>query len=182
MIKAKAAIAAARERIGTPYREMDCIALIRDVIRRSAGGARDYRCEGTNWLWRSIGNSGKYRHLTWRQEGTQGACAGMLAFKRSGEDIHHVGLVTDAGTVIHASSASGCVVETPLDDSWDCIARHRYLLTADTQSRAEETESKEIREKEESPAHTGLRITIIDAAGRRFEPDGDWRVLIGGID
>ena len=127
MIRAKDAVAVARSLIGTPYSEMDCIALIRAVIKRAEGGDTVYRCEGTNWLWRSIGNSGKYRHLTWRQEGIQGACAGMLAFKRNGEDVHHVGLVTECGTVIHASSAYGRVVETPLDDTWPLLGRHRYI-------------------------------------------------------
>ena len=120
MIKAEDAIRTARTFIGTPYSEMDCIALIRAVIKRTAGGMKDYRCEGTNWLWRSIDGSGKYRHVIWQKEGIDGARGGMLAFKRRGEDIHHVGLVTQEGTVIHSSSAEGCVVETTLDGSWGC--------------------------------------------------------------
>ena len=67
MIEAEDAISTARTLLETPYSKMDCIALIRAVIRRSAGGVKDYRCEGTNWLWRSIDGSGKYRHLIWRQ-------------------------------------------------------------------------------------------------------------------
>ncbi|MBR5301214.1 MAG: C40 family peptidase [Clostridia bacterium] len=134
MIAAREAVCTARSLMGTLYKEMDCIALIRAVIRQSAGGKADYRCEGTNWLWRSIGNSGKYRHLTWRQTHMDGACAGMLAFKRNGEDIHHVGLVTGDGTVIHASSAAGCVVETKLDSSWDCLGTHRYIAAEQAQS------------------------------------------------
>ena len=68
MIKTHDAIRTARILLGTPYKEMDCIALIRAVIKRTAGGVSDYRCEGTNWLWRSIDNASKYRHLIWRQE------------------------------------------------------------------------------------------------------------------
>ena len=51
----------------------------------------------------------------------------MLAFKRRGTDVHHVGLVTGDGTVIHSSSAKGCVVETALDKSWHLMAVHRYI-------------------------------------------------------
>ena len=173
MIGVQDAIGTARTLLGTPYEEMDCIAMIRAVIRRSAGGIKDYRCEGTNWLWRSIGNSGKYRHLIWRQEQTQGARGGMLAFKRRGEDIHHVGLVTQEGTVIHSSSAAGCVVETPLDESWACLGQHRDIDVAE-----EEIEAK----AEGEAAGSGVKIVLIDSAGRRFEPVGDWRVLIGGVD
>ena len=59
-----------------------------------------------------------------------GARAGMLAFKRSGADVHHVGLVTGAGTVVHASSAAGETVETALDGTWDLLAAHRYIEVA----------------------------------------------------
>lgn len=179
MIAARDAIRCARGRIGTAYADMDCMALIRDVIRRSAGGIADYRCEGTNWLWRSIGNSGKYRHLVWRQESTRGAGAGMLAFKRKGDDVHHVGLVTGEGTVIHASSTHGSVVETPLDETWDCLGEHRYIRVMRTQDEAQEQDSaKEEEEQEEMPA----RLIIVDSAGRHFVPIGDWRVLLGGTD
>lgn len=130
MIRNEDAIAAARALIGTPYSELDCIGLIVRVIRTSPGGDPTYRCQGTNWLWRSIDNSAKYRDLTWRQEGIQGARAGMLPFKRNGGDVHHVGLATERGTVIHSSSVYGKVVETPLDESWQLLAVHRYIEAA----------------------------------------------------
>lgn len=129
MVKAADAIQTARSLIGTPYSELDCIGLIVHVIRTSPGGVPTYRCQGTNWLWRSIDNSARYRDLAWRQEGIQGARAGMLAFKRSGKDVHHVGLVTGDGTVVHSSSAKGEVVETALDGSWQLLAIHRYIGT-----------------------------------------------------
>lgn len=132
MIKAKDAIATARSLLGTPYSQMDCIGLIRAIIRKSPGGVPDYRCEGTNWLWDSINNGGKYRHLTWRQEGLKGVQAGMLPFKRYGtNDEGHVGIATGEGTVIHSSSAKGCVVETPLTsaEGWDLLGKHRYIDT-----------------------------------------------------
>ena len=126
-VRTKDAIAAARALIGTPYSELDCIGLIVRVIRTTPGGKADYRTAGTNTLWRSAEASAKYRDLTWRQEGIVGARAGMLAFKRRGTDVHHVGIVTGDGTVIHSSSAAGMVVETALDKSWQLLAIHRYI-------------------------------------------------------
>lgn len=131
MIKAEDAIRTARSLIGTPYSQLDCIGLIVRVIRTAPGGVPSYRTAGTNTLWRSAEASSKYRDLTWRQEGLDGAQAGMLSFKRKSSDTHHVGLVTDDGTVVHSSSAKGCVVETPLDSSWQLLARHRYIDIAD---------------------------------------------------
>ena len=130
MVKAADAIQTARSLIGTPYGELDCINLIKRVIRTAPGGVPGYTTAGTNTLWRSYDMSAKYRDLTWRQEGIQGARAGMLAFKRKGEDVHHVGLVTGDGTVIHSSSAKGQVVETALDGGWKLLAIHRYIEAA----------------------------------------------------
>lgn len=130
MIQTKDAIAKARALLGTPYAQMDCINLIKKVIRDCPGGEADYTTAGTNALWDSYGASAKYRDLVWRQEGTAGARAGMLAFKRSGADVHHVGLVTGAGTVVHASSVRGETVETALDGTWHLLAAHRYIEVA----------------------------------------------------
>ena len=127
MVKTMDAIRTARALIGTPYSELDCIGLIVRVIRTAPGGVGAYRTAGTNTLWKSAEASAKYRDLTWRQEGIAGAQAGMLAFKRRGTDVHHVGLVTGDGTVVHSSSAAGKVVETKLDASWHLLAVHRYI-------------------------------------------------------
>lgn len=127
MVKTMDAIRTARALIGTPYSELDCIGLIVRVIRTAPGGVGAYRTAGTNTLWKSAEASAKYRDLTWRHEGISGALPGMLAFKRRGTDVHHVGLVTGDGTVIHSSSAAGKVVETKLDESWQLLAVHRYI-------------------------------------------------------
>lgn len=130
MVKAADAIRLARSMIGTPYSRVDCIGLIKWIIRQAPGGMPGYTTAGTNSLWKSYDMSAKYRDLTWRQEGIQGARAGMLAFKRNGEDVHHVGLVTGDGTVVHSSSAKGQVVETVLDGSWQLLGIHRYIKAA----------------------------------------------------
>lgn len=141
MIKAKDAIRIARSLIGTPYSEMDCINLIKAVIRKAPGGDPKYTTAGTNSLWDSHDMSGRYRDLTWRSYGTENPKAGMLAFKSEGEDVHHVGLVTEEGTVIHSSSAQGGrgVVETALDYTWDKIAIHRMIGTAEGTAGTEES-------------------------------------------
>lgn len=244
-VRAKDAIAAARALIGTPYSELDCIGLIVRIIRTSPGGVPTYRTAGTNTLWRSYEASSKYRDLTWRQEGLAGAQAGMLAFKRSGENVHHVGLATGEGTVIHSSSAKGCVVETALDSSWQLLAVHRYIgLTGETEKEETAVQAYEmqviLQDKSSTlnvrnePGKAGDRIgrlshgavvtvmaefdngwrfvtygdgasgyvdgsflqpvertedraggkmvAIVDSAGNRFVPVGDFRVLIGSVD
>ena len=139
MVKAQDAIAAARALIGTPYSTLDCIGLIVRVIRVCPGGDPTYRCQGTNWLWRSVSNSSKYRDLTRQIVGVRDAQAGMLAFKKHGDNIHHVGLVTGEGTVIHSSSAAGKVVETALDASWHLMGVHRMIETDEGGTQMQET-------------------------------------------
>lgn len=96
MIKTSEAIRTARALIGTPYSELDCINLIKKVIRTAPGGDKNYTTAGTNDLWNSDSKSAKYRDLTWKQEGISGAKPGMLAFMGVGTgDVNHTGLVTE---------------------------------------------------------------------------------------
>ena len=141
MIKTQDAIDTARALIGTPYSELDCINLIKRVIRTAPGGVPWYTTAGTNALWASYISSDKYRDIIWRQEGIAGARAGMLALKKHGGDVHHVGLVTGEGTVIHSSSAAGRVVETALDESWHLLAQHRYIEVAASAAETEDAMS-----------------------------------------
>ena len=140
MIKAQDAIAKARELIGTPYGtgagKLDCINLVKKIIRECPGGVRGYTTAGTNALWNSFTMSKKYKDLTMRERGIQGVRGGMLVFKQSGEDVHHVGLATTEGTVIHASSEKGSVVETKLttSDGWNLMATHRTISTKEAET------------------------------------------------
>jgi len=138
-IKYDEAIKIARTLIGTPYGDaegqIDCINVIKYIIRKGNGGNKLYTTAGTSTLWRSFDYSGKYRDITWRQEGIEGAVAGMLAFK--GKPVgdgqpQHIGLVTDVGTVIHASSVKGEVIESPLTakEGWTLLAQHKYIQIA----------------------------------------------------
>lgn len=253
MIKAQDAIRAARSLIGTPYAELDCINLIKKVIRTAPGGVPGYTTAGTNTLWNSRNASAKYRDLICTQYGC--ARAGMLAFKRKGTDVHHVGLVTGDGTVIHSSSEAGKVVETALDDSWPLLAVHRYIgvewlnmvkdeegmTMTDYRARVtasslnvrnepglgsmrigafkrgtvvsvqadydngwryvssggvigyvdgryleaipdDEQDAQENQADPEQASQGAFRIIIVDSAGNRFEPVGDWHVMIGSVD
>ena len=130
MIQAEEAIRAARGLIGTAYSELDCINLIKKVIRTCAGGDKRYTTAGTNELWNSFDSAPKYRHLIWRQAGIFGAKAGMLAFMGVGTgDVSHTGLVTEQGTVIHSSKSRGGVVETALTEKngWNGLGAHRMI-------------------------------------------------------
>ena len=166
MIRAGDAIRAARALLGTPYRELDCIGLIVRVIRTAPGGVPGYRTAGTNTLWDSYNSAPKYRDLTWRQEGIAGARAGMLAFKRNGDDVHHTGIVTDGGTVIHSSSAAGRVVETALDGSWDLLAAHRYIGTAQESAGEEDEGMSVLYRAEVITQRDPLRVRAFAETGR----------------
>lgn len=130
MIKASEAIRTARALLGTSYEELDCINLIKKVIRTSVGGDKNYTTAGTNELWNSFDSAPKYRHLIWRQTDISGAKPGMLAFMGVGTgDVNHTGLVTERGTVIHSSKSRGGVVETELTEksTWNGLGVHRMI-------------------------------------------------------
>ena len=130
MIQAEEAIRSARGLIGTAYSELDCINLIKKVIRTAPGGDKRYTTAGTNALWDSDSKSGKYRDLTWKQPGISGAKPGMLAFMGVGTgDVNHTGLVTEQGTVIHSSKSRGGAVETALTEKngWNGLGVHRMI-------------------------------------------------------
>ena len=142
MIETSEAIRMARALIGTPYSELDCINLIKKVIRTAPGGDKNYTTAGTNDLWNSDSKSAKYRDLTWKQEGISGAKAGMLAFMGVGTgDVSHTGLVTERGTVIHSSKSRGCVVETELTEKngWNGLGVHR-MIAVDGEETADSAE------------------------------------------
>ena len=142
MIDTGEAIRTARGLLGTPYSELDCINLIKKVIRTASGGDKNYTTAGTNALWDSYDKTGKYRDLIWRQAGISGAKAGMLAFMGVGTgDVSHTGLVTERGTVIHSSKSRGGVVETELTEKrgWNGLGKHRMIAVCDDNEKGGET-------------------------------------------
>ena len=185
MIETSEAIRIARALIGTPYSELDCINLIKKVIRTAPGGDKRYTTAGTNDLWNSDSKSAKYRDLTWKQEGISGAKAGMLAFMGVGTgDVNHTGLVTERGTVIHSSKSRGCVVETELTEKngWNGLGKHRMIAVQDDNVEGGKTmfgnatvsvtsgylnirEGASTRSKIIAKAENGTRVNVIREAG-----------------
>ena len=146
MIDATTAIRAARALIGTAYSELDCINLVKKVIRTAPGGDKRYTTAGTNALWDSDSKSGRYRDLTWKQAGISGAKPGMLAFMGVGTgDVSHTGLVTERGTVIHSSKSRGGVVETEITDKslWNGLGKHR-MIAVDGEETADSAEGESV--------------------------------------
>lgn len=104
--------------IGIPYTEVDCIAVVRLAL--------NIRCEGTNWLWNSIDNTSKYRYITERAElsDIEYLQDGELLFKKTGDDVHHVGIVCNNGTsILHSSPGVGVRIQTLERSSWQLWAR-----------------------------------------------------------
>lgn len=142
MLETSEAIRTARALIGTAYSELDCINLIKKVIRTAPGGDKNYTTAGTNALWDSDSKRGKYRDLTWKQAGISGAKPGMLAFMGVGTgDVNHTGMVTERGTVIHSSKSRGGVVETALTEKngWNGLGAHRMIAVCDDNAEGGET-------------------------------------------
>ena len=96
---------------GLTYEECDC----KDVICK----ALDIRMAGTNWLWRSVNNSSKYRYLSARAWSPilQGDLKpGDVLFKMraaipdgytDAPDAYHVGVYVGNGMVVHSSPNTG---------------------------------------------------------------------------
>lgn len=161
MIETNEAIRTARGLIGTAYSELDCINLIKKVIRTAPGGDAQYNTAGTNDLWNSDTKSGKYRDLTAKRAGLSGAKPGMLAFMGVGTgDVSHVGLVTDAGTVIHSSKSRGKTVETELTarEGWNGLGVHRMIALDGMGANDEQEEGSAEGEVVTVCAQGGLRM------------------------
>lgn len=147
MISTDEAIRVGRGMLGTPYSTLDCINFIKAIIRRSAGGDTKYTDAHVPALWASYDSSGKYRHLIDRQENLINPKPGMLAFKGKplGRDHEpsHVGLVTSPTTVIHSSSAKGCVVETDLlNGQWTLLGVHKLIRVSGDEGGGEPVDVK----------------------------------------
>ena len=177
MIQAEEAIRAARGLIGTAYSELDCINLVKKVIRTAPGGDKRYTTAGTNELWNSFDSVPKYRHLIWRQSGISGAKPGMLAFMGVGtSDVSHTGLVTERGTVIHSSKSRGGVVETALTAKagWNGLGVHRMIAVGEVDG------DKSADEEQTENSAEGEVVTVCAQGGLRMrkKPRGRYMKMI----
>lgn len=132
-IAARDAIEAARALLGTPYGsgagELDCINLIKKIVRTCPGGVTDYTTSGSNGLWASRNASAKYRDvIAWRALSGDSGRAGEILAMIHGDSCDHIGLCVGDGTVIHASRSRGAVVCTDvLANGWTHALTHRYI-------------------------------------------------------
>ena len=177
MIQAEEAIRVARGLIGTAYSELDCINLVKKVIRTAPGGDKRYTTAGTNELWNSFDSVPKYRHLIWRQSGISGAKPGMLAFMGVGTgDVNHTGLVTEQGTVIHSSKSRGGVVETALTAKagWNGLGVHRMIAVGEVDG------DKSADEEQTENSAEGEVVTVCAQGGLRMrkKPRGRYMKMI----
>lgn len=117
--------------IGTPYSQCDC----KDVIARPLG----ISFSGTNWLWRSIDNSSKYRYLKKRYQYNPPAyelLPGDILFKiravtpmgyRDLPDAYHVAVYIGAGKIVHSSPSTGVREEDYIYGAWQGWGRMKQI-------------------------------------------------------
>lgn len=120
-----------KDLVGQPYAFCDC----KDVIAK----ALDIRFSGTNWLWRSIKNSSKYRYLTERVQLprlTGELIPGDILFKiRDGvppnyndsPDAYHVSVYIGDGFIIHSSPKTGVRVDEYIPGEWQGWGRMKQV-------------------------------------------------------
>ena len=101
----------AKKLIGISYNECDCAAVIRKAL--------NINFSGTNWLFRSINNSSKYKYITELHKCGDGVNPplGSVVFKvdenkipdgyNDKPDAYHCGVVDYDGYVIHSSPKTG---------------------------------------------------------------------------
>lgn len=171
------AVRIAASLLGTPYHELDCINLIKYIIRKGPGGIPRYTIAGTNALWNSQTAIAKYRDITaCREIGNGSALAGELAVIRESGDCSHVGICTGGREVIHASKSRGQVVRTPLTarGGWTHILTHRYItpeeVGADTPA-AEQAGS-------EAPAGAAYIVCAEGGLRMRKTPGGEYMQMV----
>ena len=97
--------------IGKPYSECDCAAVIRKAL--------NINFSGTNWLFRSLNNSSKYKYITELHKCGDGVTPppGSVVFKvdenkipdgySDKPDAYHCGVVDSDGYIIHSSPKTG---------------------------------------------------------------------------
>ena len=121
--------------IGTPYSQCDC----KDVIAKPLG----IRFSGTNWLWRSVDNSTKYRYLKERYQyepPIYELLPGDILFKirpaipsgyKDFPDAYHVSVYVGNGNIIHSSPKTGVRVDEYRPCEWEGYGRMKQVEYTD---------------------------------------------------
>lgn len=117
--------------IGTPYAKCDC----KDVIAKPLG----IRFSGTNWLWRSINNSSKYKYLVERLQIamlSEDMKPGDILFKIRDKvpdgyddkpDAYHVSVYIGNGEIVHSSPSTGVREDDYIFDAWQGWGRMKQV-------------------------------------------------------
>ena len=120
-----------KDLVGQPYEFCDC----KDVICKALG----IKMSGTNWLWRSIKNSSKYRYLVERVQTpplTGDIRLGDILFKiRDGvpsgyadsPDAYHVSVYIGDGCIIHSNPKTGVRVDEYIYGAWQGWGRMKQV-------------------------------------------------------
>ena len=122
--------------VGQSYAMTDCIG----VVRKAA----EIKCQGTNWLWRSISNSVKYRYLIERstkQLEPDQLEEGLLVFRIRFDkiptgyidppDCHHVGVIVKDGgrwAVVQSNPGPGVTVSEFQAKQWDGWGKPKMIV------------------------------------------------------
>lgn len=127
----------ARALIGKQYSEIDCISVVRKALK--------IECKGTNWLYRSIANAGKYRYLVERfvSKYREYLVPGMVLFKvdfaripngyNDKPDAYHIGVYTENNTVIHSPGNGKVVCEIPFNwVEWQAAGKMKQVDYSDS--------------------------------------------------
>lgn len=125
--------------VGKPYSECDC----KDVIAKALG----IKFAGTNWLWRSVNNSPKYRYLSERficEPYISELIPGDILFKirsgvpkgyEKGPDAHHVSVYVGNGKIIHSSVRLGVHVDDYKQGEWQAYGRMKQVEYIDDETK-----------------------------------------------
>ena len=117
--------------IGTPYTKCDC----KDVIAKPLG----IRFAGTNWLWRSIENSRKYRYLVSCMQSPMPTYAlnpGDILFRIRQKvpdgyddkpDAYHVAVYIGNGKIVHSSPSTGVREDDYVFGAWQGWGRMKQV-------------------------------------------------------
>ena len=136
-----------KSQIGKSYDEMDCISFVVNGIRKADGANGEsliYKCGGTNELWRSIYQNGKYRYVTEIVEIGEAMRRGMLVpgrlmviwepghnakYNDDLGDCSHIGVyVGDADCeAVHSSYTLHCVAATTIKSGFTHVLSHRLI-------------------------------------------------------
>ena len=135
--------------IGTPYSQCDC----KDVIAKPLG----IRFAGTNWLWRSINNSSKYKYLIERLQTlmlSEDMKAGDILFKIRGgipegyndsPDAYHVAVYIGAGKIVHSSPSTGVREDNYIFGAWQGWGRMKQVEYSEKASETGMTDHEMIK-------------------------------------